>query len=182
MNKAVSKVTVVFLSLCVLAIMGVWGFLIYKTGKTSSEISLIGTEARNKNSESSYISAVRNTMRDSKEELAKIDGRFVSEDSVPEFINVLEDRAAQTGIRADLGSINVEPARDDVPYPLLRVKMAGSGRWEKIVGFISTLDALPYVTRIENVTFIKASDNGSKSATTTWSFNLDLVQYIKEKK
>ncbi len=181
-NSSASKITVIFVSLCVLALLGVWVFLIYKTSALSNEITLIAAEARNRNSQSTYASAIRNTLRDSKDDLATIDNRFVNEDNVPEFINVLEDKAAQIGVKTNFGSINVEPARGDSPYPQLRVKMTGSGVWEKVVGFVSTLDALPYVARIENVNFIKVGSNDEKNATTTWSFNVELVQYIKEKK
>ncbi len=179
-NSSTSKVTVIFLSLCVLVVLAAWIFLIYKSSQISGGIASIAEEARNRNSESTYASTVRNTLRNSKDALLRIENRFVTEEGVPEFINILEDKAAQVGVRADFGSINVEPTKGDSPYPQLRVKMSGSGRWEKIVGFISTLDALPYISRIESVNFIKMGSTDEKNATTSWSFNLELIQYIKE--
>lgn len=181
-KSSTPKITLIFLSLCVIVVLAAWIFLIYKSSHISGSIAFIAEEARNRSSESTYVSTVRNTLRDSKDALTAIENRFVAEESVPEFINVLEDKAAQVGVRTDLGSINVEPAKGDAPYPQLRVKMSGNGRWEKVVGFISTLDALPYVSRIEHVNFIKMGSSDEKNATTSWSFNLELIQYIKEKK
>jgi Tfp pilus assembly protein PilO len=176
-NKALSKIMVFLLSVTALLSLSAWVFLVYKSMELRKEIASLGTEARDKSSESAYLSSIRNTLRDSKEELAVIDGRFISKDSVPELINSLENKAAAERVNANFGSINVESPEE--AHPTLRIKMTGSGTWERALSFITLLDSLPYVSRIENLNLTKGGGDGQgRSATTTWNFNMDIVQYL----
>lgn len=179
-NNSISKIALVSLSLCTLVLLSAWAFLMYESGSLHTKIVEIALEAEDKSFESTYSSSVRNTLREAKADLSLIDQRFVEKDLVPEFINVLEQKGDASGAQVNLGSINVEPG---APYGLLKIRMTGSGTWEQMLSFVSVLDSLPYVLRIDNLSFTKRGiGTTGAQATTSWGFNLDIVQYVKETK
>lgn len=178
-SNPVSKIAFTITLISTSVLLSVWAFLIYKSVSTRSHIVTIEAEAREKSSESTYSNSVRNILRDSKENLEAIDARFVPEESVPEFITMLESQAETSKVRVNLSGIDVTPTS---PHAQLQVKVNGFGEWKNVVSFVTALDSMPYASRINNVNFTKQGVGNNAEATTTWAFNLDFVQYLKEEK
>ncbi len=64
--------------------------------------------------------------------------------------------------------------------------MSGTGTWSKVIDFVSTLDSLPYASKIEEVNFTRSGANmeagtstDGKAVEPLWNFNLDLAQNLK---
>jgi hypothetical protein len=60
--------------------------------------------------------------------------------------------------------------------------MTGAGTWENAISFVATLDSIPFASKIETLNFSKPFDTEGRASTSTWNFNLELVQYLKEEK
>lgn len=179
-HNSLSKIGLITLSVLTIVFLSAWFYLIYKSALIRGEIVFIASEARNKTSENTHVTSLRSVLRDSKANLATIDSRFVNKEDLPNFISILENQAADIGIKVDIGSITPEAANEST-FPTIRIKMVGSGTWEKTIKFVATLDSLHYLSRIENLTLNKVGSQDKEAvATTTWNFNLDFVQYLKE--
>ncbi len=165
-------IVVSILGACTLIALGAWIFLAIKSNSLRQENIAIETKIQAKTLESSYLTSVRNVIKGSKKEIAVVEKRFIEKDSVPQFIDLLESEAVSAGIKADFGSIDV--LEEGVNNGALRIRMSGTGSWTNVTRFITTLETLPYASKVEGLTLSKSD---TKSA--NWSFNLELIQYLK---
>jgi Tfp pilus assembly protein PilO len=175
-----SLVTVIILGILVVALLGAWIFFGYKASSYKKEIALLATEAKNKSALDAYLSSVRNALRDSKSDLAIIKSQFITKDEIPEFINLLESKASKSGVRADFSSININT--DETSREVLKIKITGTGDWNNVTDFISTLDSLPYASHIGSINLNKISGAPQdKTIALTWGFSMELSQYLETK-
>ena len=149
--------------------LGIWIFFAVRSNALRTEIVAIETEIASKTAESIYLGSIRSILKTSKADIGLIEKRFVKKDTVPKFIELLESKADRAGIKADFGTIDITSASK------LRVQMTGKGSWTDVIGFISTLESLPYASKIENVTISKADPKLSG-----WGFGLELIAYLEE--
>jgi hypothetical protein len=176
-----SPVFVIILSLVALCLLAGWSFISYRSAIIKTDIDTAISETRSQSTENIYLGSVRNALRDAKDDLLLVEDRFVDKDNVPEFISILEGIASRTDVRADLGSINIEQANKG-EHGTLRIRMTGAGTWENAISFVATLDSIPFASKIETLNFSKPFDTEGRASTSTWNFNLELVQYLKEEK
>jgi hypothetical protein len=170
-QKSFSSIKLTIFIVISIALLGGWIFLAYKSRSYRNELSTIEAEARNKSSENSYLISVKSVLRDSKEDIDVINSRFLHKDSLPEYINLLEGKVAEAGIKADFGSINAD-------QKTFSVRMTGSGSWEKVIDFIAVIDSLPYASKIDNIGIQMNGGSQDANAAQVWNFTLSLTQYL----
>ncbi len=174
-----SYITVLILSFLALALLAAWIFLGYKAVEFKKDIAVMANDARNKLALDTYLSSVRTALRDSKSDLAIINTRFIDKDGIPEYIDTLEAYATSTGVRADF-TINLDSNENS--REVLRVKISGAGEWEGITDFVSTLDSLPYASRIKSMSVSRnPASKDPESTVVPWSFSLELAQFLETK-
>ncbi|HVU06463.1 MAG TPA: hypothetical protein VHE10_01595 [Candidatus Paceibacterota bacterium] len=155
------------------AFLAAWIFIAYKSNAMKSDIAAISAQAENAAANDAYLISIKDALRDSKDELATIDGHFITKDGIPAFIDTVEARARSAGIKADLSSLDLDESGDPaLPRPLT-FHMGGSGSWNDIVGFLAAVEAMPYALRVDDVALGKGQDK-------EWSFNADLVIYVAD--
>lgn len=171
--RTTTFIPIVLLSCALAAALFSWGYITYKSHALRKEAALIQTEAKLGATRGSYFLSIKNVLRDSRKEIAAIEGRFVQKEKVPEFVSLLESMAERSAVKIDFGSLNLDDATK------LRIRMTGSGSWIDVASFIRDLEALPYAARIESVQIAKApSQEGKPNA--GWNFNLELVEQIAQ--
>ncbi len=163
-----------------LVLLGAWIFIVYKSYSYKSQIATISQELKTKSSENVYLTSLKTTLREAKNEAEAIDKRFVSEENVPAFITMLEDKATDLGVKVDFGSINLEEGQ--ILDGTLKLQISGSGTWENVMRFIVMLDSLPYASTIEEMRLHNPSDFSEKgNVTSEWNFNVNLKQGLGKK-
>ena len=161
-------------------LFGAWAFIAYKSFSFKRQIATISKELDTKSSQDSYLTSLKNTLRDSKVEMDSIDKRFVMKEGVPAFITMLENKAAELGVKVDFGSINIEEG--EILDGTLKLQIAGSGTWTAVTNFIVALDSLPYASTIEEMRIYNPSAMSEKAEITSeWKFNVNLKQYLGKK-
>jgi Tfp pilus assembly protein PilO len=163
-----------------LVLLGAWIFIIYKSYSYKSQIATVSQELKTKSSENVYLTSLKTTLREAKSEAESIDKRFVSEEEIPSFITMLEDEASDLGVKVNFGSINLEEG--EILDGKLKLQISGSGTWENVMGFIVTLDSLPYASTIEEMRVYNPSAmSETGEITSEWKFNVNLVQGLGKK-
>jgi len=166
------SITLSILGVTTLVSLSLWVFLALTSNNLKTETVAIQSEITTKTADSSYYSSVRTALKNSKKNIASIDGTFITKDDVPRFIDLLESKASGVGIKADFGSIDITGATET--SSVLRVRITATGAWLNLVSFVNTLESLPYALRVENLSFSKTDNKGS-----AWNMSLELTQYIK---
>jgi Tfp pilus assembly protein PilO len=159
------------LGVCTLLTLGAWIFLALESNSLRQESIAVEKKIFAKTAESTHLSSMRNVIKSSKSDVATIEKHFIKKDSVPQFIDMLESEAVSVGVKADFGSIDV--LEEGVNSGALRIRMSGTGSWTAVTRFITTIETLPYASKVEGMTLSKSD---TKSA--NWNFNLELIQYL----
>jgi hypothetical protein len=170
MKNSLTSTKVILLSLFSLAALAAWIFVVEQSFSHKSEVTIIEREAKQKSEESSYLISIKSALREAKDDIDLIRARFIDKDAIPDYISLLEGKAAASDIQVDFGAIDVDDKS-------LSIRMSGSGTWGDVVDFISVVDSMPYVSRIDGLNLNKS--NGQSTTTAAiWNFNLHLVQYL----
>lgn len=72
------------------------------------------------------------------------------EDDV-EFIKQIEETGRKSGILFEIKSIDVPPNQKDVFKEDVRIKMNIEGSWEDVMGFVDTLEKMPFGVSIQSI-------------------------------
>lgn len=166
------------LSIAALLVLCLWVFLYIKGTSIKAEALAVESDIAAKRNDETYLASVHNALKNSKADIASIDARFINKDGIPAFIDLLESKISHAGIKADVGSIDI--ATDANGSEVLRLHITGTGSWENVLSFITALESLPTASKAESVTFQKTNDTDVKN--TTWSFGVDFIQYLSNKK
>lgn len=163
-----------------LVLFGAWTYTVYKSFSFRNQAATISMNLQSKSSQDFYLTSLKNTLRDSKTEADLIDKRFVSKEGVPAFITMLENKAAELGVKVDFGSINIEEG--EVLDGTLKLQISGSGTWNAVTDFIVALDSLPYASTIEEMRISNPTAmSETAQVTPEWKFNVNLKQYLGKK-
>ena len=170
---SVRKIFIWILSGLALALFCLWIYLIYMSYTYRTEIATISGSFALAAQKETYLASVRSVIRSSSADIKSMQDRFVEEVDVPEFIDLLEGMAADIGIKADLGAIQLDPPEADYKFRVLNLHMTVSGSWGRTVSFIDALDGMPYASHIERVNLSKPSGDAG------WVADIDLIQYVQ---
>lgn len=155
----------VFLAILAIASMGAWIFIVYRSFSLKADIAILSVQADEVQARDARTQSLKVALRDSRASITLINNRFVTKDGAPAFIDLLEVRAREAGVKVELDSLNFDQT--------LRVHILGTGSWRNNVGYLSLLESLPYAIRVDNLSFSKI---GPQS--TGWSMSLDLTVLV----
>jgi len=154
------------------AFLSAWAILVYKSYAMKGDIAKISQAADDIAAKDANLLSQKTMLRDLKDDVALVDGMFLSKDGIPPFIDMLDSKAQAFGIKADIGSINLEEG-DAEHLGTLKLHIKGQGSWQDSVKFISLLESLPYALQMDALSIArgeaKAGDKGS-----VWSWDTDM--------
>ncbi|HEU5114156.1 MAG TPA: hypothetical protein VFT82_00140 [Candidatus Paceibacterota bacterium] len=167
-------------ALLALVFLGAWAYIAYQSYGLRSEIADLSAKEESAVANDSYLLSIKDTLRDSKDDLSAIDSRFIAKDGIPGFIDMLEAKASAANVKADLGSINLDESGDPLMPRALSIHMGGSGAWKDCVAYISAVESLPYAIRVNDLQLSKSGGDPTKSGkvSDSWDFSADVTLYI----
>jgi len=172
-NKTLKILFLWILTIVVLGAVALWVYFIVKTYAYKTEIESIRSEISATASRESYLVSVKNVFRDMDDNIKFIENRFINESNIPVLVEFLENEARLFEIKADIGSINIDPLSKNATFKILRIRINGSGSWANLVSFVNSLDTMEYAARIERVNFSKVEKSSD------WNVVIDISQNIR---
>ncbi len=145
-----------------------WALLIHGSYALRNDIASISAKAESVSAREAYLVSLQNALKDSGDDLALIDGRFITKDGIPTFTDMLDAKALAAGVKADIGSLNLDETGDARTPHALAIHMTGSGAWKNVASFISTVESLPYAIRIDGASLAVADARSG-----SWNFSID---------
>lgn len=106
--------------------------------------------------------------------LSTILGTFVSTDSdVVQSITLVEKAGRSSGVSLTIGTVGVTETQDWKHHEQIALALYAEGSFLELLEFISTLESLPILSRLETVAFRKFEDG-------SWGANIRSV-FVKQK-
>lgn len=176
MNSKTNTVLISVVIAILIVLLAVLGFIVYKSYAYKADIAVLQSAARDASALAARHATLARNLKSSKADLDAVDARFIREDAVSDFIDMLERTASQEGVSANIGSINLESGTREGGIKALNLRVDGSGTWEDAISFIAALESMPYALRISTASIQRISADGELAG--TWRFAVDLRQYV----
>jgi len=180
--NGLKQTLIIIIGLVIAVLSIVWVFIIIESYSYRSEIIRISDEIKSATDRDSYLSSIRNVLRGTEGDVSAIESRFIGEDDVPGFIEFLERRARDIGIKAELTGINLDPVVKNSIFRVLHVRINASGSWQEAISLINALDMMPYAMNIDHVSLSKAPNISTDSKVlpnSVWNIVIDISQYTR---
>jgi hypothetical protein len=175
MNEKLKKITLLAAALLMGA--GYVAFFYAVRSMNDKELLMKGDIERASAAEGRAIS-LNNFLRSTAETRASLDGHFVTEGTVADFIERLEGLGAIAGVEASLTSVEVP---DNAP--ILRASFKASGTFSGVYHFIALLEALPYELEIERLSLAKApAALGKRADLWEGEGSIELTSFLRDAK
>lgn len=157
-------------ALMVVACAFSWAFLVNKSADYRAEAEELAQDVADATIRGSRELSVRQSLDEVRASTDDVLAYFIEEEKIPVFISVIEGVALENSISVDITSINLTGSPEDSMPRSLFVRLAGTGTWEDVITFVSSLDALPYALNIQSIS-LDAGEEG-------WRVGVDLVQFV----
>jgi Tfp pilus assembly protein PilO len=147
--------------------------------QTQNEINL--SEKQNQ-----YSVSLRESLQNSNSNIAKVSGSILSSDGDVAFIEQLENVAKENGVSITIDSLSVENIPNITSNNLtsFKIRAEAEGDWNGMMAFLTKLESLPYVARVEKLDLANSSDNPLSQTTPATSaqswqsvFEIRVLQY-----
>jgi Tfp pilus assembly protein PilO len=162
MKKITShKVILVLLALSVILLFGVI-FMLFQNIKNQSEnTSSLQNEIDLGTKQNQYTIFLQKSLQDSKSDIDKVDGSILSSDGNVGFIEKIETLAKDNSLNISIDSLSVEdiPTIDSNSLTSLKIRASAQGSWPDMVVFLTKLESMPFVMRVEKFDLLNSSDN-----------------------
>jgi hypothetical protein len=184
-NSSLKKI----IGLLVLAVILLFGgiFLLFQNVKDQTEnASKIQNDISSTESQNQYVMSLQESLKNSNPDITKIDNSILSTDQDVTFIESFETLAKNNGLSIVINSLSV----GDIPnvtsnnLTSLEIRASAKGSWIGTISFLSKLEAMPFIMRVEKFDLANSSDNPigqplPKNSTQIWQsiFDIRVLQY-----
>lgn len=171
MNNLIPKNKLVVLSV----IVAVLSVVLYFTGLfivlgKEKKIEDSYFSAESESSKEERIRVIKYLMETNKEPIQELQDYFVQKDDEVKFIEQIEKVARNSGIKAEIISIDVKANQNDSFKENVDVKMKVDGSWHDIMYFINKLEKISFGVLIENLNLDSNTPNN-------WSGLIELIVF-----
>ncbi len=157
------------------AMLAIWIFMIWQSFSYKADIMKIKDEIGTNESRDAYLTSIKNVLRDTDEKVKSLESMFILESGVPDFIDYLENKAGNFNIKATISGISLDPVASN-GFKTLHVRVNGSGSFADSVAFVHSVEIMPYVSRIDRVSFTKNNDT---TVSGEWAVSVDISQTVR---
>lgn len=153
-------------------------FLLFRDiQKRSITISTISNELDQVSEKQSQYLSFKDIINETKEERAKIDSFFVSNDGAVGFLELIEDQGRLSNSTTTIVSVRTEDDKlASSTVEILELELEVGAKWQDLYYFLSLLENLPYNITFKNVVIKKVEDRVNY-----WETNF-VLQALKLKK
>ena len=108
-----------------------------------------------------YVTLLQRSLQNSNGDIVKVNNSILGSDGDVAFIEQLETVAKDNGLAVIINSLSVEDIPNVTSDNLISLKIRTSvqGSWMGMVTFLTKLESLPFVMRVEKFDLTNSSDN-----------------------
>ena len=162
-------------------------FILFQNVKNQNEnVSKTQNEISHSEKQNEYTASLRESLQNSNSEIAKVNNSILSSDGDVAFIEQLENTAKENGVGIIIESLSVEDIPNVVSGDLtsFKIRAEAEGGWNGMMAFLTKLESMPYVARVEELDLANSSDNPLSQTTPvaslqSWQsvFEIRVLQY-----
>jgi Tfp pilus assembly protein PilO len=186
-NRKISSLKIIlgFLILAVVLLFGVYFLLFQNIKYQNTTASELQNEIDLGTKQNQYATSLKQSLQDSDSDISKVNNSILPIDGDVGFIEQLENLATNEGLSVSIDSLSAEdiPNVDSDDLTSLLIKVNAQGSWTKMMDFLSKLETLPNVSRMEEFDLANSSDNPQgfpvAGNTQSWqvTFQIRVLQY-----
>ena len=179
----------VILGLVTLSVVLLFGaiFVLFQNIKNESEnASKLQNSIDLSTKQNQYVTSLQTSLQNSNGDIAKVNGSILRSDEDVTFIEQLENVAKNNGLNVVISSLSVEDIPNVTSSSLtsLKIRTSMQGSWIGMIVFLTRLESLPFVMRVEKFDLTNSSDNPigltmQASSTQNWQATIEIrvLQY-----
>jgi hypothetical protein len=177
----ISKIIIVPLLLLflILTLFAVYYFCFVDIQNKNKNISKLENDMAVSTKRTEYLLSVERSVQSAGNDIEKVNSSVLAKDGEVGLIDLLENTAGQNGLQISIDSLSVDnsyTAMGKTNLTTLDVKATVSGNWSGVYTFLSELESLPFISRIDKFALTSLSDGVSAGK---WSgiFEIHILKY-----
>lgn len=163
---------IVALILLIASVAG-YGVLVSLVDGAVERIRVALTSAEMLTQKDSFLQSAQTLLHNVESARPPIDSAVIASADVVEVIEILERVASDEKVDLSIGNVVTRGVEGWSHHELVTVSLSVEGSYIAVAGFLNTIEHLPVMTRLEQVTL-------EKSGARTW-FASSAVSFVKEK-
>lgn len=179
LKKILVLCVVIFVALSTLII-----FVFLDIKHKNENIFALESELDNKSEKNDYLLSIQKVVQNSDDSINKINNSILASDGDVTVIEKIENLAKNRGMDIEIESLSIDaiPSSKDKNIVSLDIKAKTTGTWVNTYDFLSEIEALPYVVRVEKIVLNSSNDNAQSkllSSYPKWQsiFEIRLLKY-----
>ena len=155
--------SIVAVSLLVaLVCAAVFGFLLERILRINRAAAELAASIEKEDQRDKQLNALQNLLAELETEQAALDSKFVSQEGVVSFIELLEESGRDAGVSVEIASVGIQPdTTTNRSYEWLRVALRTEGSWAQLFHYIVLLETIPHAMKLDQVGLSeKVTDKG----------------------
>ncbi len=170
MNKYSKKLTLIIVTIVMLVMLSMYGFLFWRVQKNITQAHYELSKKMITEDRTDIFKKTQQTLANLSEKIQRVDTSFIGDKQEVAFIEHIEQLARDTGLEIITQEVAIIPQTYNKIYgDTLNLSILVSGEWQNNINFIHLLESLPYKINITQITSTKESFSGSSSKDTTLS-------------
>ncbi len=181
-----TKKTLIFITILVVITTATYIVFFIGIKNKNESISLVANEIDIALEKEVKLKSIKNLIKDTENDRAKLNAYFVVDDKVIDFIEDIENLAKDTNVDLKVMSIDINDDGNNTPQQnniseLLQLNLKVAGLWDNLFHFISLVDELPFRVDISKVNLQVVYDSNNKDKNPTDWEGMFVVSVLKLK-
>ena len=170
MKLSSTRYILALLAIIVLLVGALYAWLFTEIRDTNTAISSVVNQLDLQVKKDRRLNSIKALIEELGNEIAALDGRFVSHDGVVAFLEELEGLGSFSGASVDVNSVSLQARPGNTPDELLKIEFVSRGRWSSVVQLVSLLETLPFSITFERVQLERVPTQGG-----LWQANVSFM-------
>ena len=176
------KITIIFLSLVVLALFVVHYLLFGSIRIKNEHISTLENQLSMENDKESYLVSAKKTLDDLSSDTDRISNSIIANGEDVKFIESLESLASSEGLTMDIQSLSFEsdPKLASTTVTIFKIKGKTEGSWAGNYTFLAQVESLPFKVKVNRFSLENTAEKASgPTASGPWQaeFEIRVLKY-----
>ncbi len=169
--KRAFTILIILITLNILAAFGAYQ-IFFKIKHLNENTSSVLAESELKEKKRITLLSLEREVLSTESQRNKLDNFFVPDEGRVEFIELVENLAAENSLDIRINSLLSGKFEEDSPVEKFNFAITLSGSWRNIYNFTITLESAPYQLMIDKFRITKNGDSQSSEWTADLTFNV----------
>lgn len=150
------------------ALAALYGVAYWRLGVLNDGVRELTAQVSGYAATDASLSSLQANLNETKAEVAKIDGYYISQDGVVQFVGLVESLARQNGLKIEVQSLEAQEDKSTKAFQeKVALRLQTTGSWANTRKYVELVENLPYRVVIESM-----SAEREEQAPPSWKTNL----------